>query len=240
MFGVLELRGDFRLVQEAHKRVGGVEYHFQGDGALGGGLARTEDRARAALCDDHADAPFFPQKLLGQRALHHRGAGRERHVGGLVPRPPQLARRGADLDFPVRPQARAPVSRTGLAVRRRAAQGAEVLDEGVVVFEDELRVLARNEVGVHTDEADGVAPDGVVARREDVARVHFSIHGDENVGLWGTYRVRVGDVDRFCGRERLCWRQILVGPGGTTPASAKIFFAPKNDEAAKSSQSSFS
>ena len=224
MFGVLELRGDFRLVQEAHKRVDGVEYHFQGDGALGGGLARTEDRARAALCDDHAEVLFFPQKLLGQRALHHRGAGRGRHVGGLVPQPPQLDRCGADLDLPVRPQARAPVFRNGLAARRRAARGAEVLGVGVAVVEDELRVLARNEVGVHTDGADGVAPDGVVARREDVARVHFSIHGDENVGLWGSHRVRVGDVDRFCGRERLCRRPILVGPGGPTPASAKIFF----------------
>ena len=208
MFGVLKLRGDFRLVQEAHEGVGGVEYHLHGDGALGGGLARTEDRARAALSDDHADAPLFPQKLLGQRVLHHRGAGRERHVGGLVPRPPQLARRGADLDFPVRPQARAPVSRTGLAVRRRAAQGAEVLDEGVVVFKDELRVLARNEVGVHTDGADGIAPDGVVAKRAEDARVHFSIHDDENVGLWGRHRFRAGDVHRSCGRERLCWRQI--------------------------------
>ena len=224
MFGVLELRGDFRLVQEAHKRVGGVEYHFQGDGALGGGLARTEERARAALCDDHAEVLFFPQKLLGQSALHHRGAGRGRHVGGLVPQPPQLDRCGADLDLPVRPQARAPVFRNGLAARRRAARGAEVLGVGVAVVEDELRVLARNEVGVHTDGADGVAPEGVVARREDVARVHFSIHGDENVGLWGSHRVRVGDVDRFCGRERLCRRPILVGPGGPTPASAKIFF----------------
>ena len=121
MFGVLELRGDFRLVQEAHKRVGGVEYHFQGDGALGGGLARTEDRARAALCDDHAEVLFFPQKLLGQSALHHRGAGRGRHVGGLVPQPPQLDRCGADLDLPVRPQARASVFRNGLAARRRRA-----------------------------------------------------------------------------------------------------------------------
>ena len=240
MFGVLELRGDFRLVQEAHKRVGGVEYHFQGDGALGGGLARTEERARAALCDDHAEVLFFPQKLLGQSALPHRGAGRGRHVGGLVPQPPQLDRCGADLDLPVRPQARAPVFRNGLAARRRAARGAEVLGVGVAVVEDELRVLARNEVGVHTDGADGVAPDGVVARREDVARVHFSIHGDENVGLWGTYRVRVGDADRFCGRERLCRRPILVGPGGPTPASAKIFFAPGNDAVAKSSRSRFS
>jgi len=185
-------------------------------------------------------SPIFPQKLLGQPALHHRGAGRERHVGGLVAQPPQLERRDADLDFPVQSQGRAPVIQTGLAVRRRAAQGAEVLDVGVVEVEDEFRVLARNEVGVHTDEADGVAPKGVVARREDVARVHFSINGDENVGLWGRYRVRVGDVDRLCGRERLCRRPILVGPGGSTPASAKIFFAPENDAVAKSSQSRFS
>ena len=65
MFGVLELRGDFRLVQEAHKGVGGVEYHFHGEGALGGDLGRTEDLARAALCDDHAEVLFFPQNSSG-------------------------------------------------------------------------------------------------------------------------------------------------------------------------------
>ena len=70
-----------------------------------------------------------------------------------------------------------------LAVHERAAAAAEVLDERVVEVDNELRVLARNEVGIRTEVAAGIAPDDVVPRLDDVPRMLETVNGDEYFGL---------------------------------------------------------
>jgi hypothetical protein len=65
----------------------------------------------------------------------------------------------------------------------RAVAAAEILDEGVVEVDGELRMPARDEVGLDGDVAVWIAPEDILTRLAEVAAPLGAIDADEDFGL---------------------------------------------------------
>jgi hypothetical protein len=173
---VLELAGDLRFLDEAGDVVGGtvVEHHLHRHGAADRRFLRVEDRAHAALRDDSADVVFLlALDFLGQKLAHRCRRGRERDIRRrLRLHPAQLDGGRADLDFLPRPQLRRFGDR--LAIDRGAIGAGEVFDEHLVVIDDELRVLARDELGLELDIRLRPPPEHIVPRRHHPPDEHVA------------------------------------------------------------------